>query len=194
MQSIARSWHKEKGQLQNLIKNCGKDCVAIEVKYHYNKWYKNYTNYLYGQDKTSCETTSMFLYNMGYDDNHNATQSILNELQILYHASILLKKKLATVKWLMDPWLPVAEWMNNFTKWISCKEIILQSRINNRFSMFSDVACWVMCLLSNNKSLLACVQCALVKFRHVISELLQKNCLIMVKLVSLATCATDFIF
>jgi hypothetical protein len=57
----------------------------------------------------ACETTSMLLYNMGDDDNHSATQSILNELQILYHASILLKKKLATVKGLKVPWLPVAE-------------------------------------------------------------------------------------
>ena len=105
--SIARSCHKEKGQ-QDLIKNCGKDCVAIEVKYN-DKSYKNYTNYLHGQDKTSCETTSMLLYNMGYHDNHSATQSILNELQILYHASILRKKKLATVKGLKVPWLPVAE-------------------------------------------------------------------------------------
>jgi hypothetical protein len=38
------------------------------------KWYKNYTNFLYEEDTTSCETTSMLLYNMGYDDNHILTQ------------------------------------------------------------------------------------------------------------------------
>jgi hypothetical protein len=51
----------------------------------------------------------MLLYNMGYDDNHSTTQSILYKLQIMYHASILLKKKLATVKGLKVPCLPVAE-------------------------------------------------------------------------------------
>jgi hypothetical protein len=48
-----------------LLKILDKDCVAIEVKYHKN-CYKNYTNFLYRQDKTSCETTSMPLYNTGY--------------------------------------------------------------------------------------------------------------------------------
>ena len=46
------------------------------------------------------------------DINHSPTQSILNELQILYHASMLHKKKLATVQGLKVH----SETINNFTK------------------------------------------------------------------------------
>ena len=73
------------------------------------------------------------------DDNHNQTQSILNELQFLYHASMLLTKKLATVQGLKAGPLSIHSWINNFTKWISCKEVILMSEINTGFSMFNDI-------------------------------------------------------
>ena len=51
-----------------LLKILDKDCVAIEVKYHM-KCYKNYTNFLFRQEKTqeTCEGSSTPLYNAGYE-------------------------------------------------------------------------------------------------------------------------------
>ena len=46
-------------------------------------------------------------------DSQSQTKPILNELHILYHASMLLKEKLATVQGLQVPWPPLAADIND---------------------------------------------------------------------------------
>ena len=73
------------------IKILDKYCVAIEVKYHM-KWHKNYTNFLYRQDKTSFETTSMPLYHTGYEQSCvEVVRDLIKKKQITYMSRLYKK-------------------------------------------------------------------------------------------------------